>query len=49
MIVRPSRDRPVGATRSRRAEMIGKLTHYERWIVPFAKIVFCKGIVAPTG
>lgn len=30
------------------AEMIGKLTYYERWIVAFANILFRKGILAPT-
>jgi len=27
--------------------MIGKLTYYERWIVAFANILFCKGILTP--
>jgi hypothetical protein len=30
------------------AEMIGKLTYYERWIVAFANILFRKGILPPT-
>src|SRR5262249_15868546 len=30
------------------AEMIGKLTYYERWIVAFANILFQKGILTPT-
>jgi hypothetical protein len=30
------------------AEMIGKLTYYERWIVAFANILFRKGILTPT-
>ena len=29
------------------AEMVGKLTYYERWIVAFANILFQKGILAP--
>jgi hypothetical protein len=29
------------------AELIGKLTYYERWIVAFANILFRKGILAP--
>ncbi|MBK8208648.1 MAG: nitrile hydratase subunit beta [Rhodospirillales bacterium] len=29
------------------AEMIGKLTYYERWIVAFANILFRKGILTP--
>ena len=29
------------------AEMIGKLTYYERWIVSFAFIFFQKGILTP--
>ena len=29
------------------AEMIGKLTYYERWIVAFANILFRKGIIMP--
>ena len=29
------------------AEMVGKLTYYERWIVAFANILFRKGILAP--
>ncbi len=29
------------------AEMIGKLTYYERWIVAFANILFQKGILTP--
>jgi Nitrile hydratase beta subunit len=31
------------------AEMIGKLTYYERWIVAFANILFRKRILTPTG
>src|SRR5215510_7993425 len=30
------------------AEMVGKLTYYERWIVAFANILFRKGIITPT-
>ena len=30
------------------AEMIGKLTYYERWIVAFSNILFRKGIMNPT-
>jgi hypothetical protein len=30
------------------AEMVGKLSYYERWIVAFANILFRKGIVTPT-
>ena len=30
------------------AEMIGKLSYYERWIVAFANILFRKGILTPT-
>jgi hypothetical protein len=30
------------------AEMVGKLTYYERWIVAFANLLFQKGIVTPT-
>jgi hypothetical protein len=30
------------------AEMVGKLTYYERWIVAFANILFRKGILTPT-
>jgi nitrile hydratase beta subunit-like protein len=30
------------------AEMVGKLTYYERWIVAFANILFRKEILAPT-
>ena len=30
------------------AEMVGKLTYYERWIVAFANILFQKGILAPS-
>jgi len=30
------------------AEMVGKLTYYERWIVAFANILFQKGILTPT-
>lgn len=29
------------------AEMVGKLTYYERWIAAFAFILFQKGILAP--
>ena len=29
------------------AEMIGKLSYYERWIVAFANILFRKGILTP--
>ena len=29
------------------AEMIGKLTYYERWIVAFANILFQKGLLTP--
>ena len=29
------------------AEMIGKLTYYERWIVAFANILFRKGVITP--
>ncbi|MBW9118198.1 nitrile hydratase subunit beta [Rhizobium cauense] len=29
------------------AEMIGKLSYYERWIVAFANILFQKGILTP--
>ena len=29
------------------AEMVGKLTYYERWIVAFANILFQKGLLAP--
>lgn len=29
------------------AEMIGKLSYYERWIVTFANILFQKGILTP--
>ncbi len=29
------------------AEMVGKLTYYERWIVCFANILFQKGILTP--
>jgi Nitrile hydratase beta subunit, N-terminal len=29
------------------AEMIGKLSYYERWIVTFANILFRKGILTP--
>jgi hypothetical protein len=31
------------------AEMVGKLSYYERWIVAFANILFRKGILTPTG
>ena len=30
------------------ADIIGKLTYYERWIVAFANILFAKGILNPT-
>ena len=30
------------------AEMGGKLSYYERWIVAFANILFHKGILTPT-
>jgi hypothetical protein len=30
------------------AEMIGKLSYYERWIVAFANILFRKGLLTPT-
>src|SRR5579862_4786912 len=30
------------------AEMVGKLTYYERWIVAFANILFRKGVLSPT-
>jgi hypothetical protein len=29
------------------AEMVGKLTYYERWIVAFTNILFEKGILTP--
>jgi hypothetical protein len=29
------------------AELVGKLTYYERWIVAFANILFQKGILTP--
>src|SRR5204863_833862 len=29
------------------AELIGKLTYYERWIAAFANILFQKGILTP--
>ncbi|MDB5866389.1 MAG: putative ScnB-like protein [Betaproteobacteria bacterium] len=29
------------------AEMVGKLTYYERWITAFANILFQKGILTP--
>jgi hypothetical protein len=29
------------------AELVGKLTYYERWIVAFANILFRKGILTP--
>jgi hypothetical protein len=29
------------------AEMVGKLTYYERWIVAFSNILFRKGILTP--
>ena len=30
------------------AELVGKLSYYERWIVAFANILFRKGILTPT-
>jgi hypothetical protein len=30
------------------AELVGRLTYYERWIVAFANILFRKGILTPT-
>ncbi|GAB2176564.1 hypothetical protein [Dongia sp. agr-C8] len=30
------------------AEMVGKLTYYERWIVAFSNILLRKGILSPT-
>jgi hypothetical protein len=30
------------------AEMVGKLSYYERWIVAFTNILFRKGILTPT-
>ena len=30
------------------AELIGKLTYYERWIAAFANILFQKGILTPS-
>ena len=30
------------------AEMVGKLSYYERWIVAFSNILFRKGILTPT-
>ena len=30
------------------AEMIGKVSYYERWIVAFANILFRKGLLTPT-
>jgi len=29
------------------AEMVGKLTYYERWIVAFANILFQKSVLTP--
>lgn len=29
------------------AEMVGKLSYYERWIVAFANILFRKGVLTP--
>jgi hypothetical protein len=29
------------------AELVGKLTYYERWVVAFANILFQKGILTP--
>ena len=30
------------------AEMVGRLTYYERWIAAFANILFQKGVLAPS-
>ena len=30
------------------AELMGKLSYYERWIVAFANILFRKGLITPT-
>jgi Nitrile hydratase beta subunit len=30
------------------ADLVGKLSYYERWIVAFANILFRKGILTPT-
>jgi hypothetical protein len=30
------------------AELIGKLSYYERWIVAFSNILFQKGLLTPT-
>ena len=30
------------------AEMVGKLSYYERWIVAFSNILFRKGVLTPT-
>lgn len=30
------------------AEIVGRLTYYERWIVAFANILFQKGVLAPS-
>jgi hypothetical protein len=30
------------------AELVGKLTYYERWIVAFANILFRKQVITPT-
>jgi Nitrile hydratase beta subunit len=30
------------------AEMVGKLSYYERWIVAFSNILFRKGMLSPT-
>jgi hypothetical protein len=30
------------------AELMGKLSYYERWIVAFANILFRKGLLTPT-
>ena len=40
--------RSAAASRPYGAEVIGRLTYYERWIVAFANILFRKGILAPT-
>jgi len=29
------------------AELVGKLTYYERWIAAFANILFAKGLLTP--
>lgn len=30
------------------AELVGKLTYYERWITAFSNILFRKGVLTPT-